>query len=62
MVTSLLTKATNLGGLCRTCEVLGAGKLILPSLSVVGDQAFTGLSVAAHKWLPMEQVSEGQGW
>ncbi len=54
---SLVTKATNLGGLARTCEIFAAEKLILPSLAVTSTDAFTGIAVAAGSWLPMEEVS-----
>ncbi|KAF2366316.1 tRNA/rRNA methyltransferase SpoU type [Trinorchestia longiramus] len=56
VVASLLTKATNLGGLCRTCEVFGAGELVLPSMTLLHDQAFLGLSLSSHKWIPLVEV------
>ncbi|KAA0203752.1 hypothetical protein HAZT_HAZT007553 [Hyalella azteca] len=56
VVGSLLNKATNLGGLCRTCEVMGAKLLTLPSLALLRDQAFVGLSLSAHNWIPLVEV------
>ena len=55
---SLVSKATNLGGLARTCEIFAAEKLVLADLSIVHGDVFQGLAVSAGSWLPMEEVSE----
>jgi hypothetical protein len=47
-----------LGGLCRTAEILGAGRLTVASLSVLQERDFTGVSVTAESWLPIEEVPE----
>jgi len=53
VVASLVDKVPNLGGLARTCEVLGAGVLVLANKSVTKDKDFTAVSVTAENWLPM---------
>ncbi|XP_032167718.1 probable methyltransferase TARBP1 isoform X5 [Mustela erminea] len=60
VVASLIDKPTNLGGLCRTCEVFGASALVLGSLQCVGDKQFQGLSVSAEQWLPLVEVKPPQ--
>lgn len=56
LVASLIERAPNLGGLCRTCEVFGAGQMTVNSLSVVKDSQFTNLSVSAEKWVSIIEV------
>ncbi|KAG2452645.1 hypothetical protein HYH02_002878 [Chlamydomonas schloesseri] len=46
LVASLIDKVPNLAGLARTCEVLGAGRLVLVDTAVAKDPL----------WLPMEEV------
>eukprot|EP00457_Paulinella_chromatophora_P000153 gb/GEZN01000153.1/.p1 GENE.gb/GEZN01000153.1/~~gb/GEZN01000153.1/.p1 ORF type:complete len:2139 (-),score=387.81 gb/GEZN01000153.1/:12-6428(-) len=58
VVASLLTKAPNLGGLARTCEIFQAELLVVHNLQVVKSPDFESVSVSAHKWLPMAEVSE----
>ncbi|EHA97479.1 Putative methyltransferase TARBP1 [Heterocephalus glaber] len=60
VVASLINKPTNLGGLCRTCEVFGAAALVLGSLQCVGDKQFQHLSVSAEQWLPLVEVKPAQ--
>ena len=55
VVASLIDKAPNLGGLCRTCEILGVGSLVLPSLAVVKDKEFSAVSVTAENWIPLQE-------
>uniref|UniRef100_A0A669C9P9 tRNA (guanosine(18)-2'-O)-methyltransferase TARBP1 n=1 Tax=Oreochromis niloticus TaxID=8128 RepID=A0A669C9P9_ORENI len=56
VVASLIDKPTNLGGLCRTCEIFGASALVLDSLRHVNDKNFQSLSVSAELWLPLLEV------
>ncbi|XP_051024530.1 probable methyltransferase TARBP1 [Acomys russatus] len=56
VVASLIDKPTNLGGLCRTCEVFGAAVLVVGSLQCVRDRQFQHLSVSAEQWLPLVEV------
>ncbi|XP_078129306.1 tRNA (guanosine(18)-2'-O)-methyltransferase TARBP1 isoform X1 [Sander vitreus] len=56
VVASLIDKPTNLGGLCRTCEIFGASTLVLDSLRHVNDKHFQSLSVSSELWLPLLEV------
>ncbi|XP_019950086.2 probable methyltransferase TARBP1 [Paralichthys olivaceus] len=56
VVASLIDKPTNLGGLCRTCEIFGASALVLDTLRHVGDKHFQALSVSSELWLPLLEV------
>ena len=55
VVASLIDKAPNLGGLCRTCEILGVGSLVIPSMAVVKDKEFSAVSVTAENWIPLQE-------
>uniref|UniRef100_A0A1I7VWS4 SpoU_methylase domain-containing protein n=1 Tax=Loa loa TaxID=7209 RepID=A0A1I7VWS4_LOALO len=55
VVASLLDKAANLGGICRTCEVLGVEKLIVADLSKIKDRNFMALSMSSENWMNLEQ-------
>lgn len=59
VVASLIDKAPNLGGLARTCEIMGAA-LVLPSLSCAQDREFKALSMSAEMWIPMCEVKPHQ--
>ena len=56
VVASLIDRAPNLGGLSRTCEIFGAGKLILNNKKILEDKEFLNTSVTAHQWIPIEEV------
>ncbi|KAM9001948.1 putative methyltransferase TARBP1 isoform 2-T2 [Sarcophilus harrisii] len=56
VVASLIDKPTNLGGLCRTCEIFGASALVVGSLHCINDKQFQYLSVSAEQWLPLVEV------
>ncbi|KAL3874090.1 hypothetical protein ACJMK2_037153 [Sinanodonta woodiana] len=58
VVTSLIDKTPNLGGLCRTSEIFGVSEFVLGKLSYTEDKAFQSLSVTAHKWLNITEVYE----
>ncbi|XP_036402731.1 probable methyltransferase TARBP1 [Megalops cyprinoides] len=60
VVASLIDKPTNLGGLCRTCEIFGASALVLDSLRHVSDKHFQALSVSAELWLPLLEVKPSE--
>ncbi|RWS13919.1 putative methyltransferase TARBP1-like protein [Dinothrombium tinctorium] len=55
---TLLDRAPNLGGLCRTCEVFGARKLVIGNASVLNDKDFVQLSVSAQKWVNIKEVKK----
>jgi tRNA guanosine-2'-O-methyltransferase len=57
VVASLVERVPNLGGLCRTCEIFGVGKLVLNTANVVEDKEFVSLSVSSHKWVDIAEVS-----
>ncbi|KAH8288925.1 hypothetical protein KR054_012081 [Drosophila jambulina] len=56
VVASLIDKLPNLGGLARTCEVLGVKTLILGLKSHVEKSDFTNLSMTAEKALDIVEV------
>jgi len=60
VIASLIDRLPNLGGLCRTCEILGVGKMTIPSAAAIKERDFTGVSVTAEQWLPMEEVPENK--
>ena len=53
VVASLIDKSPNLGGLCRTCEILGVGSMVIHSKSIIKDKEFSAVSVTAENWLPL---------
>uniref|UniRef100_A0A0R3R4X4 SpoU_methylase domain-containing protein n=1 Tax=Brugia timori TaxID=42155 RepID=A0A0R3R4X4_9BILA len=55
VVASLLDKAANLGGICRTCEVLGVEKLIVADLAKIKDRDFMALSMSSENWMNLEE-------
>lgn len=56
VVATLVDKAANLGGLCRSCEAFGVRELVVSSLAVLQDQTFTSLALTAQRWLPIKEV------
>lgn len=56
VVASLIDKAPNLGGLCRTCEIFGVQTLVLSNTHVIEDAQFKSLSVSAAKWMNLQEV------
>lgn len=56
VVASLIDKAPNLGGLCRTCEIFGAAEYVIGSLKFIESQQFQNLSVSAERWIPIKEV------
>jgi len=56
VIASLIDKAPNLAGLCRTCEIFNCQALCLPNVKITKDQAFQSMSVTAEKWLPLREV------
>lgn len=58
VVASLVDKPPNLGGICRLCDVLGAGTLTLNDLKVKQNKEFKSVAVTADLWMPMVEVKE----
>jgi tRNA G18 (ribose-2'-O)-methylase SpoU len=56
LVASLIDKAPNLGGLCRTCEVFAVDTLVLGNTRIIEERMFQSLSVTAEKWLHILEV------
>ena len=42
---TIIVRAPNLGGLARTCEIFGAGKLVLNNKKILEDKDFLSTSV-----------------
>lgn len=59
LIASLIDKPTNLGGMCRTCEVFGASTLVISDRKFVENTSFTSLSVSAERWMCIEEVKPG---
>ncbi|KAI8482105.1 Tar (HIV-1) RNA binding protein 1 [Branchiostoma belcheri] len=60
VVASLIDKPTNLGGLCRTCEIFGVSTLVLGSMKYVEDKTFQQLSVSSQGWVNIQEVRPGE--
>jgi tRNA guanosine-2'-O-methyltransferase len=56
VVSSLVDKPPNLGGICRLCDVLGAGTMTVDDLRVKNHPQFKNVAVTADYWMPMEEV------
>lgn len=56
VIASLVDRIPNLGGLCRTCEVLGVRDFVLSSLRITEEKDFVSLSVSAEKWINVLEV------
>lgn len=57
VVSSLVDKAPNLGGICRLCDVLGAGLLTLNDITIKNNPEFKNVAVTADYWMPMTEVT-----
>lgn len=60
VVATLCDKPTNLGGICRLCDALGAKLMTLNDISVSKHPQFKNTAVTADKWMPMLQVPENR--
>ena len=60
VVASLVDRIPNLGGLCRTCEIFGVSKYVISSMKILDDQQFKSMSVSAHRWVDILEVSNIQ--
>lgn len=60
VVSSLVDKPPNLGGICRLCDVLGAGLLTLHDIRVKNHPLFKTVAVTADNWMPMIEVTPDQ--
>jgi tRNA G18 (ribose-2'-O)-methylase SpoU len=57
VVASLISKATNLGGLARTCEIFAAEALVVPdAAAAAADASFAAVAVSAAEWMTLASV------
>lgn len=56
IVASLIDRPANLGGLARTCEILGVNELIIGNLQYTKGKEFQNLSVSSDKWINITEV------
>jgi tRNA guanosine-2'-O-methyltransferase len=57
LVSSLIDKGTNLGGICRTCEIFNVKELVIGSIKYTEDKLFQNLAVTAENWLNIKEAS-----
>lgn len=60
LVASLVDRVPNLGGLCRTSEILGVGNYVISNKKYLKDKDFVNLSVSSHNWVPISEVPLSQ--
>jgi tRNA G18 (ribose-2'-O)-methylase SpoU len=60
VVTSLVDRIPNLGGLCQSCEIFGVSKFVIGNLRYLDDKNFERLSVTAQKWMHIDEVRQEQ--
>lgn len=53
---SLLDRAPNIGGLTRTCEVMGLESIAIDNLKIMQSKDYTAVAVTADKWIRTEAV------
>lgn len=56
LVSSLIDKGTNLGGISRTCEIFNVKELVVGNVRYLEDKQFQTLSVTSEKWLNIKEV------
>lgn len=56
VVASLIDKIPNLGGIARTCEVLGIENLVISSLKFCEGSEFKNVSMTAEKYLNLSEM------
>ncbi|VEU21157.1 DEKNAAC102104 [Brettanomyces naardenensis] len=57
VMASLVEKPTNLGGICRLCDCLGAGWMTMNDMRVKEDAEFMSVAVTAERWMPLIEVN-----
>ena len=57
LVSSLIDKETNLGGICRTCEIFNVKELVIGSIKYMEDRLFQHLSVTSENWINIKEVN-----
>lgn len=56
VVASLIKQLPNIGGLCRSCEIFGAGEFVVGNKKTFDAPEFYNVSVTSHKWVPITEV------
>lgn len=57
---SLISRAANLGGLARTCEVFSTENYVVESLKLLENSEFKALSKTAEKWMKISEIKNWQ--
>ena len=57
LVASLIDKSTNVGGICRTCEIFNVKELVISNMKIMDDKLFQNLAVTSEKWLNIKEVN-----
>ena len=57
LVASLIDKSTNLGGICRTCEIFNVKELVISNMKIMEDKLFQNLAVTSEKWQNIKEVN-----
>lgn len=60
VIASLVDKPPNLGGICRLCDVLGAGLMTIHDAKIKEHPQFKSVAVTADFWMPMAEVKPEQ--
>lgn len=56
VISSLVDKPPNLGGICRLCDVLGVGLMTIHDLRIKKHPQFKNVAVTADNWMPMIEL------
>ncbi|EEZ98052.1 uncharacterized protein LOC103315209 [Tribolium castaneum] len=56
LVTTLIEKSTNLGGLSRTCEVFGIKQIVMRTAKIISDKEFKSLSMSSENSVEILEV------
>ena len=62
MVASLIDRAPNLGGLSRTCEIFGAGKLIVNNKKIINDKGGLISEDIFYREYDKKEISTGKSF
>ncbi|MEL6136522.1 MAG: RNA methyltransferase [Cyanobacteria bacterium J06628_6] len=57
---ALVQNPMNLGGLCRTCEVMGVQELVIPDLALTQSWEFRKLAASGQRWQPLSDCRPEQ--
>ena len=56
LVSTLIDKGTNLGGICRTCQIFNVKEFVIGNIKFMEDKLFQNLSVTSEKWQNIKEV------